>query len=140
MVNCQPVQEDNTKIRAAIVAQDEKFMEAFNKGAAAGIAALYTEDGQLLPPNSDFVSGKEAVQKFWQGAMDMGVKSAELETVEVEGMGKMACEVGKYTLFADGEQMIDSGKYIVIWKKGADSQWKLHRDIWTSSMPIPEQK
>jgi ketosteroid isomerase-like protein len=22
------------------------------------------------------------------------------------------------------------GKYIVIWKQGADERWRLHRDIW----------
>ena len=29
---------------------------------------------------------------------------------------------------------MDSGKFIVIWKQEG-GQWKLHRDIWNSSMP-----
>ena len=28
------------------------FMAAFQRGDAAGVAACYTADGQLLPPNS----------------------------------------------------------------------------------------
>jgi ketosteroid isomerase-like protein len=31
---------------------------------------------------------------------------------------------------------LDKGKYIVIWKQ-EDGQWKLHRDIFNSSMPPP---
>jgi len=134
VLNCQPAQEDSTKIREAIVAANGNFMEAFNKGDAAGLAALYTAEGQLLPGNSDFVTGTQAIQEFWQGAMNMGIKSAKLETMEVEGMGKTAYEVGKYQLFAEGDQMLDQGKYIVIWKQ-VEGEWKLHRDIWTTSMP-----
>ncbi len=137
VLNCQPAQEDSTKIREAIVAANGNFMEAFNKGDAAGLAALYTAEGQLLPGNSDFVTGTQAIQEFWQGAMNMGIKSAKLETIEVEGMGKTAYEVGKYQLFAAGDQMLDQGKYIVIWKQ-VEGKWKLHRDIWNTSMPAPK--
>jgi uncharacterized protein (TIGR02246 family) len=138
-LNCQPTQEDGTKIREAIVAANGNFMEAFNNGDAAGVAALYTADGQLLPGNSDFVTGTQAIQDFWQGGMDMGIKSAKLKTIEVEGMGKTAYEVGNYKLFAEGDQMLDQGKYIVIWKQ-VEGKWKLHRDIWNTSMPIPKQE
>jgi uncharacterized protein (TIGR02246 family) len=135
-MNCAPAPEDDSAIRDAIAAEDERFMEAFKQGDAAAVAELYTEDGQLLPPNSGFVSGKQSIQEFWQGAMNMGIKSAKLETVEVKGYGELAYEVGRYTLFADGDQMIDQGKYIVILKK-VEGAWKWYRDIWNSSQPAP---
>jgi ketosteroid isomerase-like protein len=25
-----------------------------------------------------------------------------------------------------------AGKYIVVWKKGEDGTWRLHRDIWNA--------
>ena len=139
-ISCEPAQEDNAAIRSAISAADEKFMGAFNQSDAASLASFYTENAQLLPSNSDFVTGKQAIQDFWQGAMDMGIKSAKLEIVEVEGMGGTAYEVGKYTLYAEDDKMLDSGKYVVIWKKQEDGQWKLHRDIWNTSMPMPEKE
>jgi len=139
-ISCQPAQEDNATIRAAIAAADEKFMEAYNQGDAAGVANMYTEDAQLLPPNSDFVTGRQTIQEFWQVAMDMGIKTAKLEIVEVEGMGNTAYEVGKVELFAEGDQKIDTGKYLVIWKKQNDGQWKMHRDIWATSMPVVEEE
>ena len=136
--SCNTPEQDNAVTHDAIVAANEQFMTAFNNSDDAALAALYTEDAKLMPSNSDFVSGNEAVQAFWKSVFVMGIKSATLETLEVEGMGDTAWEVGEYTLFTEGEQVADSGKYIVIWKM-VSGQWKLHRDIWNTSMPSQPQ-
>jgi len=125
-----------SEIYSAIAAADDKFMAAFKSGDAAGLAALYTDNGQILPPNSDFVTGKEAIQSFWQALFDMGIKEAKIEIVEVEDHGDTATEVSKFKLKGAEGQVIDKGKFIVIWKQEAE-QWKLHRDIFNSSMPPP---
>ena len=82
------------------------------------------------------MTGRDAIQGFWQSLMDMGVKEVMLESVEVESPGNTAWEVGKFMLHGEGGKMIDQGKYIVIWKKES-GQWRLHRDIFNSSMPPP---
>jgi ketosteroid isomerase-like protein len=126
----------STEIREGIAAVNADFMKLFSQGDAASVGVLYTENGQLLPPNSDFVTGHSAISAFWQGAMDMGIKTAKLETVELDGQGDAAFEVGKYTLSGEGGKVIDSGKFIVVWKREG-GKWKLHRDIWNSSLPAP---
>ena len=127
-------QGTSTEVQAAIAAAVENFMAAFNRGDAAGLADFYTENGQLLPTGSDFITGKTAIQTFWQGAMDMGIKTAKLEAVETEGHGDTAIEIGKYSLRGETGNVLDNGKYVVIWKQEGD-QWKLHRDLWNSSLP-----
>ncbi len=126
-----------TDVREEIVAADEKFTSTFSRGDAAGIANLYTENGKFLPPNSDFITGRKAIQATFQGFMDMGVKEVKIETMEVEGYGDTASEVGRYTLEGKGGQVLDKGKFLVIWKQEA-GQWKLHRDIINTSMPASE--
>ena len=121
---------------SAMEAGHEAFMTTFNCGDAAGVAALYTEDAQLLPPNADFVTGRAAVEAFWQGLMDRGIKSMRLITGELEDHGETAIDVGRYKLFGEGERELDQGKYIVVLKR-VDRQWKLHRDIFNSSNPPP---
>ena len=74
----------STGIRDAIVAANENFRITSKGGDAASMAALYTESGQLLPPNSDFVTGKQALQGLFQSLMDMGIKVVKLETIEAE--------------------------------------------------------
>ena len=112
-------------------------MAAVKEQDAAALAAFYTEEGQVLPPNSDFVMGQEAIQGFWQAVMDMGIRRAELETVELEDHGETAVEVSKLTLYAEGDVVADKGKYMVVWKQ-KEGVWKLHRDIFNSSMPPAE--
>ena len=130
------VQSIVTEISDAIVAANEKFMAVFKMGDAAGLANLYTENGQVLPPNGGFLTGKDAIQEIWQSILDMGAKEIKLDIVEVEGQGDTAIEVSNYTLYSEDGQELDKGKYIVIWKQ-KDGQWKLHRDIFNSSMPVP---
>ena len=68
-----------------IEAAGGEFMAAIAAGDAEALAALYTEDGMLLPPNSDFVSGTAAIQGFWQAVMDAGVAEAKLTVEEALG-------------------------------------------------------
>ncbi len=108
---------------------------AWNAGNAAGIAALYADDGMLLPPEGDAVQGRAAIEAFWQGAMDAlpGV-TVKLETRELHNLGDVAVEVGSYMdTGADGEH-VDHGKYLVVWML-KDGKWQMVRDIWNSSMP-----
>src|SRR5438270_774133 len=121
-------------VRQAIEAGNRNFMAAFARGDAAGMAALYTANAQLLPPNSDVVAGTQAIQAMWQAVMGMGIKEATLQTGEVEAHGDTAFEVGRFSLKGEGGHVLDQGKYIVIWKQEG-GQWKLHRDIWNSSQP-----
>ena len=120
--------------RAAIDAGNQNFMANFGQQDAAGMAGLYTASGCVMPANSEILSGGANVQAFWQGAFDMGLKEAVLETVELEEHGDTAIETGRYTLKADGGAVADQGKYIVIWKNDGGT-WKLHKDIWNTSQP-----
>ena len=53
----------STDIRSDILASNKHFMDAFGRGDAAGLAHLYTGGGQLLPPHSEVVAGREGVER-----------------------------------------------------------------------------
>jgi uncharacterized protein (TIGR02246 family) len=115
-----------------------RFVEAYNRGDVAAVAALYTDDAVLLPPNLEMLRGREAIQQFWAGTRQMGVREAALETVQVEDSGDMACEIGAYTLKIQpegGQATTDRGKYVVVWKRQGDGSWKLAVDIWNTNSP-----
>lgn len=133
---CQSQQIDLEAVKTAIEEANAKFAEAFNQGDAAGVAALYTDDGRIYPPNSAAVQGRASIEAFLNtGFTEAGLKGLSLTTNEVHGLGDMVYEVGEFTLEIAG--MEDSGKYIVIWKQDENGAWKLHEDIWNSSMPLP---
>ncbi len=125
------------EIRNAITTGNANFMAAFQRGDAAGVAACYTADARLLPPNSAPMNGTAAITAFWQGAMALGITAAKLETVELETRGDLAVEIGQYTLTiqpAPETTVTDVGKYVVVWKNDGGA-WKLHIDIWNTNTP-----
>ncbi len=123
-----------TDVRSDILACNQHFMHAFGRGDTASLANLYTGGGQLFPPNTEILVGRNAIRAFWEGAIASGLKEATLDTVEVDSAGETAVEVGRYTLRGKGGQVADVGKYVVVWKMEGGG-WKLHRDIWNSSRP-----
>ena len=120
--------------RSAIAAANKQFMEAFRRGDAAGLASLYTADGQLLPPQRGILTGRENIQAFWQGVLDTGLKTATLHTTEAKANGHFAVEVGRYTFVDADGQVRDAGKYVVVWRRDMD-KWFLHQEIWNSDLP-----
>ena len=86
-----------------------------------------------MPTGAESAKGKAAIAAFWQGAMDMGIKSAKLDIQELEQHGDTVIDVGLYTLKSADDEVLDQGKYIVIWKN-EDGSWKIHRDMFNSSL------
>jgi uncharacterized protein (TIGR02246 family) len=122
-------------VRADIEAANAQFSKAFGRRDAAAIAAFYTEDATVLPPNGQMIKGSTAIQEFWKGVMGMGVRGVRLNTIPVESSGDLAYEIGNATLDIEpegGKASTDSAKYVVVWKRQADQSWKLAADIWNS--------
>jgi ketosteroid isomerase-like protein len=86
----------------------------------------------LLPAGSDFIEGRQAIESYWQAAVDMGIKSIKIDRMELEQHGDTATEVSRYIMLDAGDAVIDHGKGIMIWKCEGNA-WKMYRDIWTSN-------
>jgi uncharacterized protein (TIGR02246 family) len=126
--------------RAAISQNNARLQEALSRGDAAAIAAMYTEDAQLMPPNGAAARGPVEIRAFWEGGMKAGVKRLRIETQELETNGEVAVETGHYQMVmqpAGGAEVTDEGKYLVVWHRQTDGAWKLHRDIFNSNLPLP---
>ena len=111
----------------------EAWIAAFNAGDAAAIAAMMTEDGELLPPNADPIVGREAIEAYWSAVIASGLQGS-LEPVESHTDGDLGYKQGTFELTMDGE-VADHGKWIEVWKK-VDGEWLLHRDIYNSSVAM----
>jgi uncharacterized protein (TIGR02246 family) len=133
-------QMDAAAMRKVVAEESAKWMAAYNKGDAAGVAALYADDATVLPPNSEMVQGKQAIQDLWSSMMQTGLKEVKLTTVKVGGSGDTIYEIGQYTAKIQpqgGAGMTDPGKYIVVLKRQPEGTWKLAADIWNTSTPLP---
>jgi uncharacterized protein (TIGR02246 family) len=118
--------------KATIEKLNDVWTTAFNKGDAAAVAALYTEDAYVLPPGSAMVKGRAAIEAFWRQAAQQ-MTDAKLTTVDVLPLGRSAArEIGTVTLKTKSQPPQEVvAKYVVVWRKvGRD--WKLATDIWNT--------
>jgi uncharacterized protein (TIGR02246 family) len=122
-------------VRAAIEKQNAAFSAAFARGDAAALAAAYTDDAIVLPPDAEMVRGKAGIEALWKGLISAGAKSLALTTVDVQSSGALAVETGTGILKiqpSGAAEQTQSAKYVVVWKRQADGSWKLHRDMWNA--------
>lgn len=125
---------DVAAIRDSVEAGGARFEEAFSALDAGAVAALYSEEAILLPPNAEPLTGRIPIRGFWEGVMSAGATGVDLTVDEVMATDSLAIEVGRYVISGAGGSRVDAGKYVVIWKR-EDGRWLLHRDIWNSSLP-----
>lgn len=127
-------QVDVVALKNEIQTREREWSAAFLAGNAAGVAALYTEDGAQIQPAGEARVGRAAITAGMQSDFDtLNVTAREDITDEVIAAGDYAIEVGHYSYQATtkvgNRPVSESGRYMVVWRKDADGVWRLHRDI-----------
>jgi len=109
---------------------NDQWADAFNKGDAAAVAAMYTADAYLLPAGAEMVKGHNAIEAFWRGAVKQ-LGDAKLTTVDIQSLGPGAArEIGTFSFKTKAQPPEPvTGKYVVVWRK-MGGQWQLATDIW----------
>ena len=119
-------------VRQEIEQRVRAFEDAFNRGDMAALAALYTEDAALLPPDSATLTGREAIQRFWQGVRDGGFDRATLRVERVLAGDDLTTEVGtaeQSGAAGEGQASVIPVKYVVA-RRRVGGTWQLAVDIW----------
>lgn len=125
------------KDKAAIEAVSAARAEAFNERDAAGIAVHFAEDGLLMPPASEVLRGREAVQAYYQKIFDEFETDLKSGYLEVEVSGDLAYGRGfatvRLTPLDGGEPVESTAKYLNVLERQADGSWKTTHDIWNDN-------
>jgi uncharacterized protein (TIGR02246 family) len=119
--------------RAIIQKADDKWAEAFNKGDAAAVAAMYTEDAYVLPAGAEMMKGRSAIEAFWRQQMQQ-IGDVKCTALDVKPLGnKAAREIGTCSFKTKAQSPQDGAlKYAVVWEKEG-REWRLMQDIWNSN-------
>lgn len=113
---------------------EKQWVEAFNAGDAPGVTALYTPDARLMAPNIESLQGADAMMPMVQSFIDTGVQMA-FDLVAVHEAPDLCAAVGRYDMTAPDGTSVDRGKFVEIWTKQADGQWRIVDDIFNSDLP-----
>ncbi|MEA1786148.1 SgcJ/EcaC family oxidoreductase [Arenibacter sp. GZD96] len=107
-------------------------MEALASGDAKAVANFYTEDGVFMPHNSQIFTGREEIEKAFEGFIAGGFTDLDVESTWAEGCGNYLLDTEQWTLSNGKDTLI--GKSLVIWKK-EDGMWKMYKDMINTDTP-----
>lgn len=127
---------DPAAVRSGVDATNRAAEQAVADGDVAGfVQRVYTDDAVILPPGAPMMTGHDEIEQFWSSAaQQLGLTGIRLQTDELVPMGSdMAYEIGTGTLDTGQGEM--QAKYVVIWRRGADGDWRWHVDIW-NELPV----
>jgi ketosteroid isomerase-like protein len=114
------------------------FYDAVNAGDADAVLELLTDDAIMMPNNRAMVVGKDAVGQTWRAGAASGFTIRDLRSVEISSSGDIGYRVNSYFygfVQEGAETEWHRTKNVHIWRRQPDGTWKLHIDIWNSSIP-----
>lgn len=126
---------------AALRARSEGVVAAEKAQDIEAAVAFYAEDAIVQPAGAPLLRGRDAIRGMYNDVFGSGaVKQFESipTLIEVAAGGDVGYEYGvnRFTLTTPGGDMLDVGKYLVVWKK-VDGQWYAAVLSFNSDTPAP---
>ncbi len=124
---------------AAVAANARAFSAAFVANDMAALGQLYTEDATLLPSQRE-VHGRAAIERYFTHGPNQQQVSHLLQPESLIQSGNMIVDVGTWTSTTQRgseEPVTASGRYLVVWVKGADGKWRMQYDMWHPPVKAP---
>ena len=114
---------------------DEAWSDSSLKRDADLLASFYAEDATVYPPNDAVFVGRREAKKYWAAALADPTYTLSWKTVSADSSkdGDLGFTAGTYAESykgADGKMVKNTGKYVCVWKRDRDGNWKAIHDIW----------
>jgi ketosteroid isomerase-like protein len=110
-----------------------EFMKAALEHGSAGYMSYYSEDAVELPNGAGAILGKANTAKGMGFLDDKNNRLTwSAAGADIAASGDLGYTWGHYEFLTkekDGSQKVERGKYMTIWKKQADGNWKVVVDM-----------
>jgi len=132
---------DNQPVEQLLRDLDAKWAKAAAAKDVEQTIAFYSDDAIVFPPNATSAATKEAIRNGWKEMLGSPgfIISWKPIKVQVGRAGEMAWVSGTYELTmndASGKPINDRGKYLEVWEKQTDGNWKCAADMWNSNLAV----
>jgi uncharacterized protein (TIGR02246 family) len=125
--------------QASIESLRGEYQSAFNAGNASEVARVHAEDAVVMPPNSDGLEGRAAVESYLQSQFEQAkLSNLQIESAELRKVGDAFADLGTYRMEAqgpNGQAVTVTGDYMTLLEQGPDGNWLISRHIWNEDRP-----
>ena len=125
----------------------QRYLSAYNAQDPLALAALYTEDGLLLPPGGGPVRGRDAIRNYWTKS---GRRGLTFDILQKDVCGEAGFFVGRYharensrgdfqlanepfALLSSARRRPEHGNFVLCVKRGESGSWRIATDMWNDS-------
>jgi ketosteroid isomerase-like protein len=139
----QPPAADTREADARVLRDGEvaAFLNDWSGRDVARIVAHYADDGNVMVPNFPIMTGKDAMRTALKGVLADPNWSLALQPVQVEVSrgGDLGYARGTYvntsTDPVSKKAVREKGKFLTVFRRGADGSWKAIQDISNADAP-----
>jgi ketosteroid isomerase-like protein len=134
---------DMSRAEAAVRRITHEWVLACNTRHLDDLLELYVSDALVLRSNYPPIRGAAAVREFFFGALDAGLGEVEVEPLRVDVVGDFAYEAGRCKALipsSTGKRREERGKYLWVFARQANGEWKLAADCWSSDLTLTNQE
>lgn len=122
------------ELKEELIEMERLFCKSSKLEGASGWAKFFSKAGVMLPSKNDPIEGPAAIE----AAMQPLFQAPDIRFVweplaaDVSADGSLGYTYGTYhRSYKDhsGADIIETGKYMTIWKRQPDGQWQIEADI-----------
>ena len=121
------------KLDRAIEKANSEFVTAMKTGDAATIAAPYTDNASFITIDGACIQGRTKIEKMYEDRFARSglARSAKINSKKLVIDGDLAYESGdgEIGLLKDGKLSINGGRFLTIWQRQANGDWKILRNV-----------
>lgn len=121
------------KLDRAIEKANSEFIVAMKTGDAATIAAPYAEDASFITFDGACIQGRTEIEKMYRDRFTRSgpAHSTKINSKKLVVDGDLAYESGyaEIGLLKDGKLSVNGGRFLTVWQRQANGDWKILRNV-----------
>jgi uncharacterized protein (TIGR02246 family) len=117
-----------------------RYEAATNANDAAAVAALHAQDARVMPPGTDMLDGREAIQQHFSERFEMtSPADFQITSIETRELGDAHLDYGTYSMnasIAGGQELSVTGDYMALIEE-RDGEWLITLQTFNENEPAP---
>jgi ketosteroid isomerase-like protein len=106
--------------------------KSWNEGNRQPYLDRFTDNTVLMVPNQEVISDLSSIKQLVNAFPKINI---EFTVTEIWGNSSQANVAGVYDVTDVQGNIFDQGKFISLWQKDGEGNWKITHDIWNSDLP-----
>ncbi|XP_072041289.1 uncharacterized protein [Amphiura filiformis] len=127
-------------VKAFIAEKHAEWSTFMKEGNTTDLATShFAEDCKIMPPGFQTMNGRDALQKYAEYIIASGCTGGSVTTDEIDPVAESApvgtifWERGHYVYYKACDAIMETGKYVALWRKLPGGKLEIYADIWNST-------